>query len=356
VLASGAKQGGSAGNALGTDSYSWSEERRFRQLDISGADDLDEGGTPVESVPVGVYSTFVEVEGVAGDRVVPNFRGRVLDEIPFVFVGSTDLDPKPARLPLLPLSNMALAVYRGDADYRQCLFMQGQDTLVIMGSLNGTPGGEEPEEGTERRVGAGATIDLPVDGDAKFIGVNGEGLPEMRTALENDQKKAREMGSRVLEPRGSQAESGEALKIRVGASVAHLRKIALVGAAGLEAILKVCARWVGADENAVKVVPNLDFADAKRSPADALALQQARKEGLPISDESVHRWMQDNDLTKLEYEDELAKIEAGLDDMKKRTEALAPPKPEPVLGAPGEEPGNPPGNPPGDGPPVPLKK
>jgi len=311
----------------GEDRYAWDVERRFRQLDLGGFADLDGEGTPV-STAIGTYTTFVEVDGLSEPRTTPNFRGRTLDEIPFVFIGSTDLDPDPARIPLLPLANLALAVYRGDADYRQCLFMQGQDTLVVIGATNSSPGSEEPEKSVDRRVGAGAVIELPLTGDAKYIGINGDGLPEMAKALDADQRKAREMGSRLLEPRGSQAESGEALKIRVGASVAHLRKIALVGAAGLEAILKVCARWVGADENAVKVVPNLDFADAKRGPADALSMTQAKKEGLPISDKSVHRWMQDNDLTKMTYEEEIAEMKTEATLVADRLEAFTPPQPQ----------------------------
>jgi hypothetical protein len=263
-------------------------------------------------------------------RVTPNFRGRTLNEIPFVFIGSTDLDTDPARIPLLPIANLALTVYRGEADYRQCLFMQGQDTLVVKNAVDQAPGDEEPEKGVERRVGAGAVIEVGPDGDAKFIGIDSKGLPEMRQALVTDYQRAREAGSRLLEPRGSQAESGEALKIRVGATVANLRRVALVGAAGLEAALKVCARWIGADESKVKVTPNLDFADAKRSPADALALAQAKKKGgIPLSDESMHRWLADNDMTKLTYEEELKRLEAEAEIVSERHKRMNP-TPEPA--------------------------
>jgi len=296
----------------GVDIYAWEEERRFRQCDLRG----------------GVYSTFTETDDIAGAEVVPEFRGRKLSEIPFVFVGSSDLDPDPGRVPLLPIANLALVVYRGEADYRQCLFMQGQDTLVTVGAADQEPGGEEPEKAVERRTGAGAEIELPIGGEAYYIGIDGKGLPEMAKALVSDYAKAREAGSRILEPRGSQAESGEALKIRVTASVANLKKIALVGAAGLEQALKVCARWMGVDENKVKVVPNLDFAETNATPADALALAQAKKTGLiPISDKSIHRWAAENDLTKMQYEDELKELETEAAMVAARAKALNPTPP-----------------------------
>ena len=35
--------------------------------------------------------------------------------------------------PLLDLGNACMTIYRSDADYRQNLFMQGQDTFVTIG-------------------------------------------------------------------------------------------------------------------------------------------------------------------------------------------------------------------------------
>lgn len=288
----------------GEAAYAWEEERRFRQCNLKG----------------GVYTTFTDVEDEVSAEVTPQFRGRPLSEIPFAFIGSTDLDPDPARIPLLPIANLALVVYRGEADYRQCLFAQGQDTLVTVGSTSQAPGAEEPEKAADRRVGAGAEISLPLGGDAFYIGMEGKGLPEMAKSLAIDYAKAREAGSRLLEPRGSQAESGEALKIRVTASVANLKKIALVGAAGLEQMLKVCARWMGADPEKVKVIPNLDFAEAKAAAADALSLTKAVAEGLPVSKKSLHRWAAEQDFTKLTYDEEVAELEK---DKKEREEEAA---------------------------------
>ena len=90
--------------------------------------------------------------------------------IPFVFINSKDLSTIPDKPPLDSLARLALAIYRAEADYRQNLFMQGQDTLVRIGSTF-----EQDDENKAVRMGAGARLDMPVNGDAMYIGVSGKG-------------------------------------------------------------------------------------------------------------------------------------------------------------------------------------
>lgn len=283
----------------GDQGLSWEDEPRFRMCFL----EPEAGKAPVSTTNPLVYKTFLEVKGAQGTTVIPRFAGRLLNDIPFVFVGATDLLASPGIIPLLKLANRALTVYQGEADYRQSLFMQGQDTLVRKGH---TPG--KDDDGSETRTGAGSIIDVPVDGDAKFIGVSGKGLPEQAKALERDYNAAGAQGSRLVEPHGSQAESGEALRIRVAAATASLRQIALTGAAGLETALKLCARWMGLNEDEVAVIPNTDFAETREEPRGANDLMDAKAKGLPISLRSIHRWLQENDFTRLTYEEESEEI------------------------------------------------
>lgn len=285
----------------GEQGVAWEEQKRFRMCFLAPAG--GEGASLVTAQTL-VYQTFLETDGTQGTTVVPQFAGRPLQDIPFSFIGATDLLSTPGIIPMLKLANVALLAYRGEADYRQSLFMQGQDTLVRIGH---TP--DETNDPDNTRVGAGSVIDVQVGGDAKFIGVTGDGLPEQAKALERDYARAGALGSRLVEPHGSQAESGEALRIRVAAATASLRQIAFTGAAGLEAILKLCARWVGANEDEVEVIPNYDFAETREEPRGAGDLMDAKLKGLPISQRSIHRWLAENDFTRLTYEDELKEIE-----------------------------------------------
>lgn len=280
------------GNA-GADIFNFEQERRFRVLFLS------EDGT---------YTTYAERDEVRTPDVQPAFKGATLDEIPFVFIGSNDLNPAPDEIPLLGLGNLSLTIYRADADYRQALHAQAQETLVTIGDE-----GEESDEveGTKadvRRIGVGASLDLPTGGDAKYIGPESRGMPEMRMQLENDRNRAEVMGSRLLENRGSQAESGDALRIRVSARTANLGTISHTAASGLENFLKICAKWVGADESQVKVTPNLDFTESKIEPRTIVDLMTAKLAGAPLSIEQIHENLREEGFTRLTFKEEMERI------------------------------------------------
>ena len=221
-------------------------------------------GTPIETIfnRSGLYT--------------PSISGREFNKIPFVFINPKDIDPAPEEPPLLDLSELALTIYRGEADYRQALFMQGQDTLVVKGA----------EQDGEYTIGAESVITLVnPEADAKFIGVDSRGIEEMRLASQNDQNNAAQKGGQLLDSVSRERESGDALKIRVAAKTATLTEIALTGAFGLEEILKRGAIVLGANPDEVSVTPNLDFIDDTVTGQEILAQMQAKHTGAPISSE-----------------------------------------------------------------------
>jgi hypothetical protein len=286
------------------DNFEWKQETRHLVL-MSGTVAQQVVGT--ELAPKAVYTVAVVKNNgdIAGAEVVqPQIGSNFLEEIPFVFINSADTNPEPDQPPLLGLSNLALAIYRGEADYRQTLFMQGQETLVITNT-------RESKDGT-RRVGAGAVLELPKDSDAKFIGVNSSGLSEQRMALENDKRHASTMSSQLVDTgdSGTSQQSGEALKTRVAAQTANLTQIAQTGAAALQDMLRKLAVWVGANPEEVIVEANTDFASETLVGQELLAFMQAKQMGAPLSIPSIHRLLMKRDLTTLTYEEELAEIEA----------------------------------------------
>ena len=245
---------------------------------------------------------------------VPKIRGKQLESIPFIFVNSKDITPDPDEPPLIGLARLCGAIYRGEADYRQNLFMQGQDTLVIIGSRS--KGFADPLGGTEEplRTGAGSRIELePEPGaDAKYVGVNSQGLSEQRQALENDRKRAESRSGQLIDASQGDKESGTALKTRVGAQTATLNQIAKTGALALELMLKKLAEWMGSNPDEVKVIPNLEFADFQMSGQDLVNLMTAKRtQGAPLSLESIHRLMVQGNLTQIDFvkEQELIKGE-----------------------------------------------
>ena len=231
------------------------------------------------------------------DFITPMIRNTPLEEIPFVFINSKDTSAIPDVPPLLPLATLSLAIYRAEADYRHTLYMQGQDTLVVIA------GASDPDE--ETRIGAGSKIDINIGGDAKYIGVSSSGLTEMRQSLENDRTLAQSMSGQLASNKGSQ-ESGDALQLRLASQTANLTQIAISSCHGVEKVLKLCARWMGLDENLVSVTPNLQFIETRISGQDFVQLMQAKSMGMPLSDESIHDLLASQNLTAKEFAEEYA--------------------------------------------------
>jgi hypothetical protein len=286
--------------------FTWVAERKHRILTRGSPESLESGWTrPQLTDP---YMVCVKVNDMSmpipDDFITPSIAGRNLTDIPFVFIGANDLVPEPDEPPLLGLSNLALAIYRGEADYRSTLFYQGQQTLVIIGGNV-----SDVDENEQLRIGNKGVIDLRIGGDAKYIGVSAAGLGEMRQAITNDDTKAAQFGVQFMDVGSARGASGEALRIRVAARTTTIQQIAVAAGAGLESALKLAAQWVGEDPDEVSVVPQTDFADANVAGASLLAFMQAKQLGLPLSLKSLHRMMQLNDMTDMDFEEENDQIE-----------------------------------------------
>lgn len=278
--------------------FSWKWVDKYRVM-ILGETDVNE---PVGDgiYRVGVFRDDTSFQFNEADMITPAYRGNQLNEIPFTFINACDIVPTPDKVPLLGLANLVLTIYRGEADYRQNLFMQGQDTLVVIG-------GSVDDE--ELRVGAGGRLDLTQGADAKYIGVESQGLSEQREALVNDYNRAMQKGGQLMDSVSRERESGDALKVRVAARTATLNQIALTGAFGLENSLKQIARWIGANPEEVSVQPNLDFVDNEFKPEDLVKFITAKSLGAPVSYATIHSWMEDKDITEFDFEEEVRKIE-----------------------------------------------
>lgn len=291
------------------ESFEFVQVRQFRVLAAGGQTQFLQADEAAQARrgAAGQYAVAVvrgegASEPTAADFIVPQIAGRALDRIPFTFVNVSDLLPEVDQPPLLGLSNLSLAVYRGEADLRQALFAQGQETLVVIGR-------SQPDADEETRTGAGAVLDLPMGGDAKYVGVEAKGLTTLKETIQADRDEAAHHGGRLLMAvEGGEAASGKALGIRVAASTASLVQIARAGAEALATQLRTAAEWIGADPAEVRVEPNTDFAADTMTGRELLELMQARTMGAPLSLRTVHRIMQTRDLTEMDFDEEMEEV------------------------------------------------
>ena len=275
--------------------FSWKDQEKYRMLLMGDPATLQ----PSEGMQQYFAGQFRGVDYVPENMRQPSLRGKTLEKIPFTFVNTKDLLAEPDDPPLLGLARLCITIYRGEADYRQALFMQGQDTLVVIGG--------DPKK--SYRIGAGASIVLPEKADAKFIGVDAKGLSEMQAALNNDKTLAQQYAGNLVDTRSKQKESGEAMRTRIGAQTASLTQIAQTGAYALEQSLKQIAEWYGADVEEVRVVPNTDFETIPMTGKDLSDLMASKNLGAPLSIISVHRLMKQRGMTTMEYQEELDAID-----------------------------------------------
>lgn len=285
------------------DKFNWVERTKHRVLTL---------GALSENEPMGVYRTATILdasEPPESDFTIPVLAGKSLEEIPFVLASAKDLDYNVDLPPLLGLARLCMTIYRGEADYRQSLFLQGQDTLVVIGGVRTQVSPDNPTGQGALRVGAGARIDIEMGGDAKYVGIGATGLPEQRTAIENDRSLAAVRTGQLLAPGKMSMESGEALKTRVAAQTATLTSVALASCAALERLLKIMATWQGGDPDAVKVSPNLDFTNVAIQGQDLVQVITAKNLGYPLSHETLFDIAKERGLTRNTFEEEMALIE-----------------------------------------------
>lgn len=278
--------------------FSWKFKEKYRVLRIN-EESFEDSSTQKTYIQALCDSS----EYNAGLEKIPMLRGRTLDKIPFVFINSKDLIATPDLPPLAGLGRACLAIYRGEADYRQNLHMQGQDTLVTVGGIRNptaVPGQEDAI-----RVGAGSRLDVEMGGDAKFIGVSSTGLAEQRNAIENDRKRAEFKAGQLIGNQSIKNESGNAMLARLAAQTANLNQIALSSGEGLERALRHIAVWIGEDPEKVKVLPNTEFTNAASNAQELVYLMTARKMGAPLALQSIHQSLKDKGYTMMEYEEEL---------------------------------------------------
>jgi len=275
-----------------TEHFEWVDKNQFRIVRFD------------KEIPTQGVSDSVDLKGVTYSPY--NIAGKSPAELPFVIINSVDLVPDPQRPPLTGLSNLCLAIYRQEADFRQALYLQSQDTLVVIGAKSEV---SKAGVGKKSRVGAGARLNLPIGADAKYVGVGSSGLQFQQDALVNDKQKAADMGAKLLDFSASSSRaSGEALKIRMASRTANLVTIARAGGQGLEEALKIAARWVGADPDEVSVQPNLDFINDELLAQEILGYAQAKLTGAPISLKTIHNQMRKHDITEFTMEQELELI------------------------------------------------
>jgi hypothetical protein len=273
--------------------FSWEDETRHRVLRL----DPDSGRYFTQE--------WVGEDGQQeGEDRFPQARGgNPLESIPFVFVDTNDLTPEPDEVPLAGMAEVALGIYRLDADYRKALFTVSEPQPWTAGV--------DPEY-APKVWGGGFVWNLgDKDASAGMLEYQGTGIADQRQAIVDDFARAAQMGAQMFDQERRESESGEALKIRQGAKTATLASIAKTAASALEQALKRSAEFAGANPDEVEVDIDTDFIDRTLGAQEMQAITQAAQGG-NISKQTAYEQMQAGGRANPErnWEDEQELIEA----------------------------------------------
>lgn len=240
-----------------------------------------------------------------GEAVYPECRGKRMNRIPFTFVNATDLsgghydDP-----PLYDLVDLVLALYRGDADYRQTLHFTASDFYKHTGCA-------DPSRQKKLSIGAGGIVHLGENEDIAVVSSPGGGANLQLASLTQLHTMCQQRIMTMLDVGANQ--SGAALEIVQNSKSARIEPINQNTANAIAEQLRYAAEWAGMprEETYKKVV--FKAAKVEDTTPEINSLQSMwhsmKAEGLPLTQEDFHALLKKANLTQNDFEQNQKKLE-----------------------------------------------
>lgn len=235
-----------------------------------------------------------------GERVYPTYKdGSRLTRIPFIFVGSKNLKPTIDKAPLLDIAVINLAHYRNSADFEEMVFVVGQPTLALTGLTEGWV--NNIWKNAPLQVGARSSIQLPVNGDAKFLQVNESQISNLAMLRKEEQMTA--LGARIITMSKVGVEASETIRLRLGGEASILSNIADNVSEAYTRALVQAALFMGASPENIVYELNDDFFSEKMTPQEAVAIVQLWQQGI-IAKSDARDALRKGELLRKDREDE----------------------------------------------------
>lgn len=240
-----------------------------------------------------------------GEAVYPEWHGRRMNRIPFTFVNATDLsgghydDP-----PLYDLVDLVLALYRGDADYRQTLHFTAGDFYKHTGC--------DPKRQKEKlAIGAGSIIHLSENEDISVVSSTGGGANLQKESLDHLHSLCQQRIMTMLDVGANQ--SGAALEIVQNSKSARIEPINQNTGNAIAEQLRYAAEWTGTERE--KTYDEVTFAPAKIEDT-TLVVQQLlalwdsmSTKGYPLTKEDFHALQRKANMTQKDFEQNEKQLE-----------------------------------------------
>jgi hypothetical protein len=186
--------------------------------------------------------------------------GARLNELPFIFGGSTNNDPKPDLMPMYDLCSLNIAHYRNSADYEEAVYMLGQPTAWFGGL---TEEWVKNVMGGTVALGSRSIIPLPQNSSAGLLQVEPNTLA--KEAMDQKEAQMLALGAKLVE--GSQVErTATEADIDNVSETSILSTVAVNVGNAFEWALGWAAKFSGADEGGIEYDLNTEFDLVNLSP------------------------------------------------------------------------------------------
>lgn len=260
--------------------------------------------------PISEQEEIREVEGFerVGDPITPLMNGKPLKFIPFWFINTFNMLPRPDKPPMLDLANMNLAHWRNSADYEQLLHLVGSPTPWISANFEDT---ELPTS-----IGAGTRWLLPAGAQVGVLEFSGTSADAFVKAMDSKEERMAALGARLIRNQERANVTAETQKLQATAETSVLMNAVQTVELAFNVAIKFLATWAGATESEVddiRLELNKDFFGIPLSANDLKELVAAWQSGA-FSRQTLHENLQRGEIIDpkrtLEEETELMEAEA----------------------------------------------
>lgn len=231
----------------------------------------------------------------------PSVMGKKFEGIPFVMVNAINLELEIGPIPLEPIADKALDIYRKSAAYNRALHNKSDPNIIRTGVT--------VDEGKSNTLIGGVIWDFAnPDATVEYLDLDGSAIPYQRDAIEDSFEEARAAAGRLIDSQSKARESAEALQQRSVSQQVTTVSVINNAAQGLEQALKRIAGVLSVNPDEVKFEANLDFSVPVMTGKDANDLMEAKAKGAPISIPTIHNMFRSGGLTKKTFDEEQEEI------------------------------------------------
>jgi hypothetical protein len=283
------------------DDFQHAEAMRYRELRMANDEYWVRVWMKVED---GKVEPVITSETNSEGWMRPEIFGSPFSQIPLTIINATDIGFSYGPVPAWPMAKRALAIFRKSADANRSLYIKGDPQAWVSGVS---------EDDIPTEIGGSSIWAFP-DSEAKvgYLDIDGQGIPLQLKAIDSEYSRFYGEAGHLLESASKGAEAAEALRIRQGMKQVSVKALVKNAGAGLQEALRMIGRlskMSDAELEEITFNPNVNFTEGQMGYQELLFLMQAKdlaiRNGVPLSNATIHAQMRKRQLTHLTYEEEL---------------------------------------------------